>query len=318
MMALMKFFARIAPLSANGDNQRLGSIDNPETQFAVALAALFNDVDHDGVPNSQLVKEKVVAAAVYNNQCVAEQNSMELCWSLLMSAEYVDLRRTIYTSEAEFKSFRQLIVNSVLASDIVDKDLQAQRKSRWSDVFSEGTPFGTRDDLSNHRATLILEHIIQAADVVHNMQHWQIFQKWNARLFEEALLAYREGRGDYDPSEFWYDAQIGFFDNDVFPIVKKLKESGVFGASGDEYLEYASRNRREWVSRGKLIVAELSESLQAELSESLQASGKDLSNGEATEQEVAEEQEATKQEVAEEQEATEQEVAEEQVIKSEG
>ena len=66
-------------------------------------------------------------------------------------------------------------------------------------------------------------------------QHWHIYQKWNARLFEEMYSAYRKGRMENDPSGNWYQGEIGFFDNYIIPLAKKLRECGVFGvASGKE------------------------------------------------------------------------------------
>ena len=39
-----------------------------------------------------------------------------------------------------------------------------------------------------------------------------------------------------DPASFWYQGEIGFFDNYIIPLAKKLKDCGVFGVSSDEYL----------------------------------------------------------------------------------
>jgi len=60
-----------------------------------------------------------------------------------------------------------------------------------------------------------------------------------------------------DPSEFWYKGEIGFFDNYVIPLAKKLKECEIFGVSSDEYLNYALQNRAEWEERGEKIVRAL-------------------------------------------------------------
>jgi hypothetical protein len=270
-MALMKFFTRFAPSSQAGQavhDTSFGLTADPMIQFAAALSALVNDVDHSGVPNSQLVKEKASTAVLYNNVCVAEQNALKLAWTLLMSSEFVDLRRAIYSTEEEFHRFRQLMVNSVLATDIFDKDLQTQRKNRWNSAFADQLhPLGV--NIQDFKATLVLEHIVQAADIVHAMQHWQIYQKWNQRLYQETYQAYKEGRGD-DPATYWYDAEIGFFDDFVAPLAKNLKESGMFGASGDEYLGYAMRNRREWVMRGKQVVEEMNESFDTDEEETFE------------------------------------------------
>lgn len=67
-----------------------------------------------------------------------------------------------------------------------------------------------------------------------------------------------------DPATFWYNGEIGFFDNYVIPLAKKLKECGVFGVSSAEFLNYAVQNRAEWEERGQEIVKELSENLAAQ------------------------------------------------------
>ena len=65
-----------------------------------------------------------------------------------------------------------------------------------------------------------MEHLIQASDVSHTMQHWHIYRKWNARLFHEMHAAYKSGRTDTDPSERWYKSELWFFDNYVIPLAK--------------------------------------------------------------------------------------------------
>ena len=45
---------------------------------------------------------------------IAEQNSVDLCWKLLMSPQYKDLRKAIYSNTDELKRFRQLVVNVVM------------------------------------------------------------------------------------------------------------------------------------------------------------------------------------------------------------
>jgi len=107
----------------------------------------------------------------------------------------------------------------------------------------------------NRKATIVIEHIMQASDVAHTMQHWHIYCKWNKKLFQEMCEAFTAGRADREPAEFWYRGEIGFFDDYVIPLAKKLKECGVFGVSGDECLQYALGNREEWVVKGEGIVA---------------------------------------------------------------
>lgn len=83
-----------------------------------------------------------------------------------------------------------------------------------------------------------------------------------------------------------YEGELGFFDNYIIPLAKKLCECGVFGVSGklrsetvfdahtpnlpgEEYLNYAVKNREEWEQKGKRIVAETVKTVQEEFFDEL-------------------------------------------------
>jgi hypothetical protein len=68
-----------------------------------------------------------------------------------------------------------LVVNVVMATDIFDKDMTAVRNNRWKKAFhrdEEAAPL-TQEEDANLKATIVLEHLLQASDVSHTMQHWQ-------------------------------------------------------------------------------------------------------------------------------------------------
>ena len=241
-----------------------GINSDPMALFAIAFSALIHDVDHRGISNIQLAKEEPTMAELYRNKSLAEQNSVDVAWDLLMLDQFDKLRRCVFCSQAELMRFRQLIVNIVLATDIFDKELNDLRRNRWDRAFSAAQP---GQDVSDLRATIVIEHIIQASDVSHTMQHWHVYQKWNKQLFTELYKAWRAGRMGSDPSTFWYQGELGFFDNYIIPLAKKLKECNVFGVSSDEYLNYAVLNRAEWEERGQEIVEFLTTELSATISD---------------------------------------------------
>ena len=185
-----------------------------------------------------------------------------------MDPAFTDLRRVIYTKEGNLKRFRQLMVNAIMATDIVDKELKQQRNARWEAAFSKDGPLpegpkGSAKEDSDRKATIVIEHLMQASDISHTMQHWRksclvllprpqffhasscltdfssshcsdIYRKWNERFFAENVKAFKAGRSDKNPVEYWYKGELGFFDYYIIPLAKKLKECGVFGVSCDE------------------------------------------------------------------------------------
>ncbi|KAL3941484.1 MAG: hypothetical protein SGBAC_004172 [Bacillariaceae sp.] len=258
-----------------------GITSDPLVQFSVVFAAIIHDLDHPGVPNAQLVKEGL--GERYKNKSVAEQNSVDIAWKILMQhGEHESLRSCIYQTKEELLRFRQLVVNTVMATDICDKELQALRKNRWEAAFSashmDNIPNSNTSNITNsingntggnesysqesedRKATIVIEHLIQASDIAHTMQHWHIYKSWNEKFFMECYSAYKAGRAnDVDPSINWYQGEIGFFDFYVIPLAKKLDSCGVFGVSSHEYLNYAMANRAEWEREGEQLVQEFVE-----------------------------------------------------------
>lgn len=102
---------------------------------------------------------------------------MALSWELLFADDrYIHLRHAIYEDEEEKNRFRKLVVNSVMATDIMDADLKTLRNNRWDRAFKGDSVQGEEKEDSRHainrKATIVIEHLIQASDVAHTMQHW--------------------------------------------------------------------------------------------------------------------------------------------------
>eukprot|EP00980_Cylindrotheca_fusiformis_P011171 scaffold2563_cov124-Cylindrotheca_fusiformis.AAC.2 len=235
-----------------------GITSDPLTHFAIMFSTLIHDVDHTGVTNPRRNEEEPHLAKKYKERSIAEQNSVDIAWELLMDDRFKNLREYLFSTTAELTRFRQLLVNLVMATDIFEREMKSIRESRWEKVF--------HSDLSNSLSTsefrglkgaIVIEHIIQAADVAHTMQHWKVYIKWNECLFREMYLAYQDGRSDKDPSQGWYKGELWFFDNYVIPLAKKLEECGVFGVASDECLNYALENRKEWAVKGQTIVEQM-------------------------------------------------------------
>lgn len=220
---------------ADLDNRSFGVSSDPLAQFSVVFASLIHNVDHQGVPGSQLVREGHPLAVKYNNRCIHEQHSITVAWEHLMQPQFEDLRACIFSDEYELTRFRQILVNCVLATDFLDEDLMMLRKKRWEQAFVRGLHDNSAQN-RNRRATIVLELIMQASDVFHATQNWHIYHKWNERHFTQVYKAFKSGRLMQDPSIFWYKSELLFFDEHVIPIAKQMSECGIFESTGDEYL----------------------------------------------------------------------------------
>jgi class 3 adenylate cyclase len=188
-----------------------GITSDPLTHFAIMFSTLIHDVDHTGVSNPQRNEEDPGMAKKYKERSIAEQNSVDVAWDLLMGESFKHLQKCLFSTKAELMRFRQLLVNLVMATDIFEKEMKSIRESRWERVFHSDISDGlSTSEFRNLKATIVIEHIIQAADVAHTMQHWKVYVKWNECLFREMYLAYQTGRCDKDPSEGWYNGELWF------------------------------------------------------------------------------------------------------------
>ena len=159
----------IADVASDLHHHTYGISSDPLAHFAIVFSALIHDVGHTGVPNNQLANEHPEMAIKYQNQSIAEQRSVDIAWELLMAPCYTNLRKCIFSNDEERTQFRQLVVNTVLATDIFDKRIGEIRKARWDKAFNNDDSFQSLDkgsssyenDMMNRKATIVIEHIIQ-------------------------------------------------------------------------------------------------------------------------------------------------------------
>jgi len=105
--------------------------------------------------------------------------------------------------------------------------------------------------------SVVIETMLNVADVAHSMQCWELFLFWNRRLFEELFVAFKVGRSDHEPSGDWYENQLGFYAIYVIPLAEKMKQCKVFGALGGEWVNNATFIRDRWKLEGEQITKDM-------------------------------------------------------------
>lgn len=100
-------------LASHLHNYTHGINSDPIVMFAILFSAIIHDVDHPGVSNKQFAIEYPKIGERYHNKSVAEQNSVELAWDVLMDSHFRELREYVFDTSENLKRFRQVVVNTV-------------------------------------------------------------------------------------------------------------------------------------------------------------------------------------------------------------
>ncbi|OEU17529.1 hypothetical protein FRACYDRAFT_275121 [Fragilariopsis cylindrus CCMP1102] len=118
-----------------------GFRDDPLMQFAMLFSALIHDVDHRGIPNRQLALEDEELAIKYNDQSIAENESLFIGFSKLLNKKYGKFRSIIFPERSDYRRFRMACVNMVLTTDIASPERTQLGKTKWKEAF--GDPYET-------------------------------------------------------------------------------------------------------------------------------------------------------------------------------
>lgn len=85
--------------------------------------------------------------------------------------------------------FRQLVVNSIIATDIADKELKFLREARWENAFAHLYNEDI-DETNNAKATVMIDTLMQASDISHTMQHWHVYRVSAATAIHRYVSCY--------------------------------------------------------------------------------------------------------------------------------
>jgi class 3 adenylate cyclase len=233
-----------------------GLSSDPWVPLSLVFVTLILGVAHPGVSNAEMVREQSPLAAHYHQGGITEQNALDISWGLLMKDEFKDLRAWFFQSREELIRFRGLVVNLTLAADVTNIAWAERSNIRWITAFGPSAS-GCLTEQADIRATLVLEDMIRLSAFAYKCHHWQIYCKWNERLFAETYRAYRTGECEANPRTFWYQQELHGFDSVVIPLGEKLISSKMFGISVTSLIENAKKNRSEWNQRGQEIVEKM-------------------------------------------------------------
>jgi len=229
-------------LGKDGDAAARGSLQL--TKMACLLAAAIHDYGHEGVNNDYLVKTRHERAILYNDAHVNENHHVAAAFDLLLRPKNNFLA---HLSDKEFRCFRALVVDLVIATDMADNSkfvgaLAAAAERREDGVLA---PKGREE------AVLLLQVAMKCADLGHLALDWSMHLTWVTRLEQEFFE-----QGDMEseaglPISFLMDrqkpgaseTQVGFFDFVVLPLFRSLARAAprvepFVAAAADNYARW--------------------------------------------------------------------------------
>jgi DNA-binding PadR family transcriptional regulator len=136
LMDLVLQSASLEPVQCSSESLRFD--EDPLMHLALLFGALIHDVEHQGVPNKQLVLEKHPLALQYNDQSIAEQRSLTIGFTELLKPAYDNLRQVMFPSTFSgdgYRCFREAVTNLILATDIATPERGEIVRKKWDTAF---------------------------------------------------------------------------------------------------------------------------------------------------------------------------------------
>lgn len=138
--------------------------------------------------------------------------------------------------------------------DFSGEEIENYRRGSTASRCSTYSTYSVReeDDTDELKAAVVLETMMTAADVAHNLQGYEQMVIWSGRLFLELRKAYVQGRGG-NPEYRWFENQIGFLESYLLPLARRLEDTGVFGDVGSKFTTIVEANRDAWLAEGQEV-----------------------------------------------------------------
>lgn len=106
--------------------------------FAAVVAAIVHDVEHPGNSNTFEVNTSSRLALLYNDQAVLENHHLATAFAIMHENDENSMIQPIKAEPDRYKSFRNLIVQMVLATDLARHfDIVNKFKLQWAKVINK-------------------------------------------------------------------------------------------------------------------------------------------------------------------------------------
>jgi len=138
--------------------------------FATFIAAIVHDFEHTGTSNNFHIQSRSDVALIYNDRAVLENHHVSAAFRLMRIDDYNIVSE--FTSD-EYKNFRHLVIEMVLATDM---------SSHFTQLKTMKSLLSLPENVEKAKALALVLH---CADISHPGKPWNIHQIWTQSLMEE-------------------------------------------------------------------------------------------------------------------------------------
>uniref|UniRef100_A0A146LI32 Calcium/calmodulin-dependent 3',5'-cyclic nucleotide phosphodiesterase 1C n=2 Tax=Lygus hesperus TaxID=30085 RepID=A0A146LI32_LYGHE len=139
--------------------------------FATLVAALIHDFEHTGTTNNFHVMSGTESALLYNDRAVLENHHISASFRLLKEDDCNILQNL---SREEYREFRTLVIDMVLATDM---SFHFQQLKNMRNLLTLAEP-----TVDKSKA---LSLVLHCCDISHPAKKWQLHYRWTTSLLEE-------------------------------------------------------------------------------------------------------------------------------------
>ncbi|EPZ33403.1 HD-domain/PDEase-like protein [Rozella allomycis CSF55] len=218
---------------------------NPLDQLIIYIAAAIHDYDHPGVNNNFLINSSDPKALLYNDKSVLENHHVSASFLIMEKAGNNFLAGL---SKADFKQFRQWVIECVLATDL---SLHFQFVSTFKAKIAQKEDFQPQNKMDDK--LVLCKVLVKCGDVNHPTRPLKTHLRWSKMCIDEFF-----NQGDQEkklglPISPFMDrdtakvaaAQVGFIDFICWPIFDAFNNY----LPMPEVMENLKMNKDYWKSK---------------------------------------------------------------------
>ncbi|PVD38072.1 hypothetical protein C0Q70_00683 [Pomacea canaliculata] len=178
--------------------------------FATIIAALIHDYEHTGTTNNFHISTASEVALLYNDRAVLENHHISAAFRMLRED---DTNIASNLSKEEYREFRNLVIDMVLATDM---------SYHFQQIKNMKNLLNMPENIEKSKA---LSLVLHCADISHPAKDWELHARWTSHLLEEF---FRQGDREQElglpfsplcdrKSTLVAESQIGFIEFIVDP-----------------------------------------------------------------------------------------------------